>query len=141
MKKLFIALIVLLSASGVFAEEPKGQIMPFNDKANEEIIVTNMTFKKDAFKIYVHTKGGSAFHLNAFSANYTSTEEGWLYLTKTTELRNKETWKSSSDFEVLEFSDYICIESKSGTKYNYSFQTKHDKLYITVSVFREGDDW
>jgi hypothetical protein len=52
-----------------------------------------------------------------------------------------EKWKSSSDFEVLELSDYICIESKSGRKYNYTFATKHDKLYITVNKFQEGDDW
>jgi hypothetical protein len=141
MKKLFIVLIVLLSASGLFTEDLKGQILSFNEDANEEIIVLNTTFDKEAFKIYVHTKKGSVQHFNAFVSNYTSTEEGWQFLTKTPELKNKEKWKSSSDFEVLELSDYICIESKSGKKYNYTFETKHDKLYITVSTYREGDDW
>ena len=141
MKKLFIALVVLLSVSGLFAEEPKGQIMPFNQKANEEIIITNTTFRKDAFKIYVHTTDSSAFHLNAFSASFTTAEEGWMFLAKTPELKNKDKWKSPNDFEVMEISDYICIESKSGNKYNYTFETKHDKLYITVSDYKEGDDW
>ena len=141
MKKLFIALVILLSASGLFAEEPKGQIMPFNEKANEEIIITNTTFRKDAFKIYVHTTDNSAFHLNAFSASFTTAEEGWMFLAKTPELKNRDKWKSSNDFEVMEISDYICIESKSGNKYNYTFETKHDKLYITVSDYKEGDDW
>lgn len=144
MKRLFLLFILILSASGLFAEEEKnlkGQIMLFNEKANEEIIITNNTFFKDAFKIYVHTKNGSAFHFNGFYANYTSTEEGWQFLVKTTEIKNREKWKSSTDFEVLELSDYICIESKSGRKYNYTFETKHDKLYITVDKFQEGDDW
>ena len=141
MKKLFIILVVLLCASGLFAEDLKGQIFTFNEDANEEIIVINTTFKKEAFKIYVHTKNASAFHFNGFAANYTSTEEGWQFLAKTPELKNKEKWKSSSDFEILELSDYICIESKSGNKYNYTFETKHDKLYITVSEYKEGDDW
>ena len=141
MKRIILVLVLILSVSGLFAEEPEGQIMPFNEKANEEIIVINTTLRKDAFKIYVHTTDSSAFHLNAFSASYTSTEEGWMFLAKTPELKNKEKWKSSSDFEVMETSDFICIESKSGTKYNYTFETKHDKLYITVSPFKEGDDW
>lgn len=142
MKRFLLVLLLVLSASGLFAEEiQKGQIFEFNEAANEEIIITNTTLKKDAFKIYVHTKNGSAFHLNAFSANYTSIEEGWMFLTKTPEIKNKEKWKSSNDFDILELSDYICIESKSGTKYNYFFETKHDKLYITVSDFKEGDDW
>ena len=132
---------MLLACNLLFAQDLKGQIMLFNEKANEEIIITNNTFFKDAFKIYVYTKNGSAFHLNGFYANYTSTEEGWQFVTKTPEIKNNEKWKSSSDFEVLELSDYICIESKSGRKYNYTFETKHDKLYITVDTFKEGDDW
>ena len=142
MKRLVLLFILILSASGLFAEEElKGQVIPFNQKANEEIIVINNTFFKDAFKIYVHTKNGTAFHFNGFYNNYTSTEEGWQFLAKTTDIKNMEKWKSSSDFEVLELSDYICIESKSGRKYNYTFATKHDKLYITVNKFQEGDDW
>ena len=142
MKRIILFLLIALSVSGLFAEEElKGQIMPFNEEANEEIIVTNTTLWKEAFKIYVHTKNGHAFHFNGFAANYTSTEEGWKFLVKTPELKNKEKWKSSSDFDILELSDYICIESKSGRKYNYTFETKHDKLYITVDVFKEGDDW
>ena len=142
MKRFLLVLLLVLSVSGLFAEEiQKGQIFEFNEAANEEIIITNTTLKKDAFKIYVHTKNGSAFHFNGFAANYTSTEEGWVFLTKTPEIKNKEKWKSSNDFDILELSDYICIESKSGTKYNYTFETKHDKLYITVSDFKEGDDW
>ena len=140
--KRFIFVLAVLLCSSLFAEEDlKGQIFPFNQDANEEIIVTNTTWNKEAFKIYVHTKSGYVQHHNAFVSNYTSTEEGWQFLTKTPELKNKEKWKSSSDFEVLELSDYICIESKSGKKYNYTFETKHDKLYITVSDFVEGDDW
>ena len=140
--KRFIIFTCLLFAFGLLAaEDPKGQIMPFNQKANEEIIITNTTFRKDAFKIYVHTTDSSAFHLNAFSASFTTAEEGWMFLVKTPELKNKDKWKSDSDFEVMEISDYICIESKSGNKYNYTFETKHDKLYITVSDYKEGDDW
>ena len=142
MRRFILFLLLVLCASGLFAEEDlKGQIFPFNQDANEEIIVTNTTWNKEAFKIYVHTKSGYVQHSNGFYSNYTSTEEGWQFLTKTPELKNKEKWKSSSDFEVLELSDYICIESKSGNKYNYTFETKHDKLYITVSDFAEGDDW
>lgn len=142
MRRFIFVLVLVLSASGLFAEEDlKGQIFPFNQDANEEIIVTNTTWNKEAFKIYVHTKSGYVQRSNGFYSNYTSTEEGWQFLTKTPELKNKEKWKSSSDFEVLELSDYICIESKSGNKYNYTFETKHDKLYITVSDFAEGDDW
>jgi hypothetical protein len=140
--KRFIVLICLLFACHLlFAEELKGQIMPFNEKANEEIIITNTTLRKDAFKIYVHTTEGSAFHLNAFSASFTTAEEGWQFLIKTPEIKNNEKWKSPQDFEIMEISDYICIESKSGNKYTYNFETKHDKLYITVSTYKEGDDW
>ena len=142
MKKLFIVLLLVLSASGLFAEEElKGQILPFNEKANEEVIIINQSPRKDAFKVYIHTTEGSAFHLNAFSASFTSTQEGWQYLFKTPELKLGEKWKSPNDYEILEISDYICIESKTGTKYNYTFETKHDKLYITVKPFKEGDDW
>jgi hypothetical protein len=144
MKRFIVLTCLLFACNLLFAEEEKnlkGQIMLFNEKANEEIIITNNTFFKDAFKIYVHTKNGSSFHFNGFYANYTSTEEGWQFLVKTTEIKNREKWKSSTDFEVLELSDYICIESKSGRKYNYTFETKHDKLYITVDKFQEGDDW
>ena len=141
MKKIIFVLAVLL-CSGLFAEEDlKGQIFSFNEDANEEIIVINNSPRKEAFKIYVHTKDGHTFHFNGFVANYTSTEEGWNFLTKTPDIKCREKWKSSSDFEVLELSDYICIESKSGNKYNYTFETKHDKLYITVSDYKEGDDW
>ena len=141
MKRFLLVLLLVLSASGLFAEDLKGQILSFNEDANEEIIILNTTFDKEAFKIYVHTKDGHTFHFNGFVANYTSTEEGWQFLTKSPELKSKEKWKSSSDFEVLELSDYICIESKTGNKYNYEFETKHDKLYITVSNYKEGDDW
>lgn len=141
MKKLFLIFLLTLVSFGLFAQELKGQVFPFNEEANEEIIIKNTTFNKDAFKIYVHTKSGTAFHFNGFTANYTSTEEGWQFITKTPELKNRDIWKSSSDFKILELSDYICIESKSGRKYNYTFETKHDKLYITVSTFKEGDDW
>ena len=141
MKKIIFVLAVLL-CSGLFAEEDlKGQIFSFNEDANEEIIVINNSPRKEAFKIYVHTKDGHTFHFNGFVANYTSTEEGWNFLTKTPDIKCREKWKSSNDFEVLELSDYICIESKSGNKYNYTFETKHDKLYITVSDYKEGDDW
>lgn len=140
--KRFIFLICLLFAGNLlFSQELKGQILPFNEKANEEIIITNNSFNKEAFKIYVHTKSGSAFHFNGFAANYTSTEEGWSFLTKTPEIRHQDKWKSANDFEVLELSDYICIESKSGKKYTYTFETKHDKLYINVTTYSEGDDW
>ena len=142
MKKLFLIFLLLFINLGLFAEEElKGQVFPFNEKANEEIIITNKSFCKDAFKIYVHTKSGHSFRFNGFYANYASTEEGWKFLTKTPEIKNNDKWKSPSDFEILELSDYICIESKSGRKYNYTFETKHDKLYITVDVFNEGDDW
>lgn len=141
MKKLFIALVVLLSASGLFAEDLKGQIFLFNEDANEEIIIINNSPRSEAFKIYAHTIKGSTYHFNGFVSNYTSTEEGWNFLTKTPEIKCREKWKSSNDFEVLELSDYICIESKSGNKYNYEFATKHDKLYITVSEYKGRDDW
>jgi hypothetical protein len=141
MKRFIVLICLLLACHLLFAEEPKGQIMSFNEKANEEIIITNTTFRKDAFKIYVHTTDSSAFHLNAFSASFTTAEEGWMFLVKTPELKNRDKWKSSNDFEIMEISDYICIESKSGNKYNYTFETKHDKLYITVSDYKEGDDW
>ena len=141
--KRFIVLICLLFACHLlFAEESlKGQILLFNEKANEEIIIINNSPRREAFKIYLHTKNSSAFHFNGFMANYTSTEEGWQFLTKTPDIKSHEKWKSPNDFEVMELSDYICIESKTGNKYNYEFETKHDKLYITVSAFREGDDW
>lgn len=141
MKRFLILVCLLLAGNLLVAEDLKGQIFPFNQDANEEIIITNTTWNKEAFKIYVHTKNASVSHFNGFYSNYTSTEEGWQFIAKTTEIKFKEKWKSSNDFEVLELSDYICIESKSGTKYNYTFETKHDKLYITVSTFREGDDW
>ena len=140
MKRFIFLDCLLLTCNLLFSEELKGQIMNFNEKANEEIIVINTTFSRDAFKIYVHTKKGKTFHFNGFYADYTSTEEGWQYVTKTPLLSLGQTWKSSSDYEILELSDYICIESKSGDKYNYEFKTKHDKLYITVLPF-EGDDW
>jgi len=141
MKRFILVLVLILSVSGLFTEELKGQILSFNEKANEEIIIINNSPRREAFKIYVHTKDGHTFHFNGFVANYTSTEEGWNFLTKTPEIKSKEKWKSSNDFEVLELSDYICIESKTGNKYNYEFETKHDKLYITVSNYKEGDDW
>ena len=142
MKRFLILICLLFACNLLFAEEDlKGQIFSFNEDANEEIIVINNSPRKEAFKIYVHTKKGSAFHFNGFVSNYTSTEEGWNFLTKTPDIKCREKWKSSNDFEVLELSDYICIESKSGNKYNYEFETKHDKLYITVSEYKEGDDW
>lgn len=142
MKKLFVFVTLLtIFVCGLFADNPDGQIMPFNEKANEEIIVINQSHRSDAFKIYIHATDSSAFHMNAFSVNVTKSEEGWVFLTKTPDIRNGEKWKSSSDFEIMELSNYICIESKSGNKYNYSFETKHDKLYITVTPFRSGDDW
>ena len=142
MKRFILVLVALLLCSGLFAEENlKGQIFSFNEDANEEIIIVNNSPRKEAFKIYVHTKNASAFHFNGFAANYTSTEEGWQFITKTPDIKCREKWKSSNDYEVLELSDYICIESKSGNKYNYEFATKHDKLYITVSEYKDRDDW
>jgi hypothetical protein len=141
MKRFIVLTCLLLACNLLFSNDLKGQIFHFNEDANEEIIITNTTWNKEAFKVYVHTKNASVHHFNGFHSNYTSTEEGWQFLAKTTELKNNGKWKSSSDFEVLELSDYICIESKSGNKYNYTFETKHDKLYITVSTFKEGDDW
>lgn len=140
MKRAILFFILVLSVSGLFAlDEPKGQTFPFNETANEEIYVINMSSNSDAFKIYVYTRTGQVYHYNGFSSNYTRTEEGWNYLTKTPELKAKEKWKSSSDFDIMELSDYICIESKSGNKYNFDFETKHDKLYITVKDF--NDEW
>ena len=141
MKRALILICLLFACNLLFCEDLKGQIFSFNEDANEEIIIINNSPRREAFKIYVHTKDGHTFHFNGFVANYTSTEEGWKFLTKSPELKSKEKWKSSSDFEVLELSDYICIESKTGNKYNYEFETKHDKLYITVSNYKEGDDW
>ena len=141
MKKFFIVFLLSFVSFISFAQDlPKGQIMQFNEKANEEIIVINNSFK-DAFKISIHTTDSTSFHLNAFSASLTNSEEGWMFLVKTPELKCNEKWKSSSDFEFLEHADYICIESKSGRKYNYTFETKRDKLYITVNSYKEGDDW
>jgi hypothetical protein len=141
MKKSIFLICLLFACHLLFAENLKGQILPSNQKANEEIIITNTAFTKDAFKISVHTTDKTSFHMGAFSASVTNTEEGWMFLCKSAEIKKGEKWKSSSDFEVIENSDYICIESKSGNKYNYTFETKHDKLYITVSDFKEGDDW
>lgn len=142
MKRFIFILVLVLSVLGLSAEENlKGQVFPINEEANEEIVIINNSPRKEAFKIYVHTKSGSTFHFNGFAANYTSTEEGWQFVTKTSEVRCNEKWKSSNDFEIIELSDYICIESKSGIKYNYTFETKHDKLYITVSNYKDGDDW
>jgi hypothetical protein len=141
MKKLFIVLSLVFAVSGLFAEDPKGQMLPLNQDANEEIIVINSSSNKDAFKIYIHTTDKTSFHMGAFAASVVNTEEGWIFLCKTPELKNNEKWKSPSDYEMIENSDYICIESKSGNKYNYTFATKHDKLYITVKNYNEGDDW
>lgn len=141
MKKSFLITFISLISFMLFSQEvPKGQIMQFNEKANEEIIITNISFK-DAFKISIHTTDSTTFHMNAFSANVVNSAEGWVFLVKTPELKYLEKWKSSSDYELLEHADYICIESKSGRKYNYTFETKHDKLYITVDSYKEGDDW
>ena len=91
MKKSVFFICLLFACNLLFAEETvedlKGQVFPFNETANEEIIVLNNTFDNDAFKIYVHTKNGKAFHFNGFFANYTSTEEGWKFLTKTPVLK------------------------------------------------------
>lgn len=142
MKRFIFILVLVLSVLRLSAEENlKGQIFPFNEKANEEIFIINNSPRREAFKIYTHTKSGSAFHFNGFAVNYTSTEEGWNFVVKSPDIGCKEKWKSSNDFEILELSDYICIESKSGIKYNYTFETKHDKLYITVSNYKESDDW
>ena len=141
MKRFLILICLLFACHLLSAEELKGQTFPFNEDANEEIIIINSAARKEAFKIYVHTKNGSAFHFNGFAANYTSTEEGWKFLVKSPDIKSNEKWKSSSEFEVLELSDYISIESKSGLKYNYTFETKRDKLYITVTEFKKGDDW
>lgn len=142
MKKIIFVLLLVLSASGLFAEEiTKGQTFQFNEAANEEIIIINNTKNTDAFKIYIHTTDATSFHFGAFSASVVNSGEGWMYLTKTPEIKGKSKWKSSSDFELLEHSDLITIETKSGNKYSYNFETKHDKLYITVTDFIEGDDW
>lgn len=142
MKKYIILICLLFVCHLLSAEESlKGQVLPINEKANEEIIIINNSPRKEAFKIYTHTKNGSALHFNYFGVNYTSTEEGWNFVLRTPDVKCNEKWKSSSDYEILELSDYICIESKSGIKYNYTFETKHDKLYITVSNYKEGDDW
>lgn len=141
MKRFIVLTCLLFACYLLFAEDLKGQIFLFNEDANEEIIIINNSPRSEAFKIYTHTIKGSAYHFNGFVSNYTSTEEGWNFLTKTPEIKCREKWKSSNDFEVLELSDYICIESKSGNKYNYEFATKHDKLYITVSEYKGRDDW
>ena len=105
MKKLFLIFLLMFINLGLFAEEElKGQVFPFNEKANEEIIIINKSFCNDAFKIYVHTKSGHSFRFNGFYANYASTEEGWKFLTKTPEIKNNDKWKSPSDFEILELS-------------------------------------
>lgn len=141
MKRIILVLLLILSASGLFAESPKGQILEFNQKANEEIIILNNTSKRESFKIYIHTGDNTAVHMGAFSVSVTTSEEGWSFLVKTPEIKSKEKWKSSQDYEHLENADYICIDTKSGNKYNYDFETKRDKLYITVSPFSSGDDW
>ena len=141
MKRVIFLACLLFASSFLFSEPPKGQILNLNTKANEEIIIINYAYRKEAFKIYIHTTDATSFHLNAFSASVINSEEGWIYLTKTPEIIHQNQWKSSQDYELLEHADYICIDTKSGNKYIYEFETKHDKLYITVLPYKESDDW
>lgn len=140
MKKrcLFIA-IALTMFPCLFAQKLKGQILPLNEKANEEIVIYN-TAAKDAFKIYVHTTDASDVESLEYSEDGTELEDGWVFLVKSPDIKRKKEWMSNSDYEILEHVDYICIESRSGNKYNYYFETRHDKLYITVYKYNEKTD-
>lgn len=142
MRRFIFVLVLVLSTFGLFAEELKGQILSFNEEADEEIIIINRSGKSEAFKIWCHTTDQNLFSIG--DVGFKISEEGWIFLTKTPVIENSKKWKSSSDYDALENSDKICIESKSGNKYNYYFETKHDKLYITVSKYTESDkeeDW
>lgn len=138
-KLLFICSLFIFSL--IYAEAPKGQIFPINEDANEEIIVINNSPRKEAFKIWCHVKDGSSVSVGMFSVDVNVYDEGWFFTVKTPDVRSGEKWKSSTNYPFVKLSNRICIESKSGIKYNYTFETKHDKLYITVSNYKEGDDW
>lgn len=137
-----IVLFALLCCSGLFADDPNGQIMRFNEEADEEIIIINNSGKSEAFKIWCHTTDQNLFSVG--DVDFKVSEEGWIFLTKTPVIENGKKWKSSSDYDALENADRICIESKSGNNYNYDFEAKHDKLYITVTRYTENnkeEDW
>lgn len=140
MKKSILFLILLLSVSGLFAE---GQIMAINEKSDEEIIVLNQTSYSDSFKISVHLKARSFFSMkiNDSVTEINPQEEEWKFLVKTPKIRPNNKWKSKEDFDEIEDSDSICIESKSGRKYSYQFSTKSDKLYITIKPYKETEEW
>jgi len=142
MKRFIVLTCLLLACNLLFAEEPKGQIMRFNEEADEEIFVINLSGKSEAFKIWCHTTDQNLFSVG--DVDFKVSEEGWIFLTKTPLIENTKKWKSTSDYDALENADKLCIESKSGNKYNYYFEAKHDKLYITVTRYSEryeGDDW
>jgi hypothetical protein len=142
MKRFLILICLLLACNLLFAEDPKGQIMRFNEEADEEIIVINNSGKSEAFKIWCHTTDRNLFSFKDVDVKIA--EAGWIFLTKTPLIESTKKWKSTSDYDALENADKLCIESKSGNKYNYYFEAKHDKLYITVTRYSEhdsSDDW
>lgn len=135
----FFTIVCFMIPSFSFAEP---QEFPFNEDVDEEIIIVNNASTEDAFKISIRVPEGFYLNVDISSFKYLELDNaGYFYLTKSDLIKPNDKWKSTSDYELMEHADKIRIETKSGNKYSYTFRNKHDKLYIYVKDFEEGDDW
>lgn len=141
MKKLWLGFLFLCVVP-LFAE-PK--MMHFNEAANEEIVIFNKTSKSNAFKVSIHLPQQTIAKVNQWEGIYMDIEEGWVFLVKSPEIEPGKKWKSSSDYDLMQYADGIAIETRSEGKFTYSFKTVHDKLHIYVTNKTEStsvnDDW
>jgi len=139
MKSAILAVSLLLLSFSVFCEPME---FPFNEDADEEIIVVNESSEADAFKVYVHVPeeldGSVDVNVSLTNVNVGRLKEGWVFLTKTPIVEKGKKWKSSSDYRIMKRANFIMIDNKSNKKLTYSFRSKHDKLVITVLDY-DGD--
>lgn len=141
MKKVFI-FCLLFCVVPLFAEPVT---MHFNEAANEEIVIVNKSCRSSAFKVSIHLPQQTIAKINQWEGFYRDIEEGWLFLVKSPDVAPNKKWKSSSDYELIQYADGIAIEARAGDLFSYSFETVHDKLYIYVkdktNTISNTDDW
>lgn len=135
MKKVLCCLLVLMTCVLCFGEP---YTMRINETANEEIVIENQTPYEDAFKISLHTQEQTIDRRNEWESVHYELQNEWFFLVKSPTIKPGKKWKSSSDYDKIQYADGLGIESKSGRQYTYSVKTIHDKLHIYVTM---DEDW
>lgn len=140
MKKLFLICFCFFVVPLI--AEPK--MMHFNEAANEEIVIVNQSKYANAFKVSIHLSQQVIAKINQWEGSYMEINDGWVFLVKSPEIYPDKKWKSSSDYEMIQYADGIAIEARSVGDFYYTFKTVHDKLYIYVHDGIKGNnnnDW